>query len=229
MPKTGKYKSEVVMFNGIKFRRYPESKNYSDRNYFRPGPHLVQRGVEALHREVWKAHHGVIPDGYHVHHRDGNTSNNAIENLELMPGLEHLKMHGETQTVGQREQSRQRINSMRDKATEWHRSTEGRAWHKEHGKEIWAGRKPITCKCDNCGMEFETLALHGNVRFCSEPCKQRYAYNHRAEKGLTKTQTCQWCGKEYQVYKYEGRQKFCGRSCSAKARMAARKAKAESK
>lgn len=48
-----------------------------------------------LHRYTWEKLRGKIPDGYVVHHKDGNKLNNNIENLEPMEwgahtALEHL-------------------------------------------------------------------------------------------------------------------------------------------
>ena len=51
----------------------------------------------AQHREVWKAKHGKIPAGHHVHHIDGNKSNNDISNLRAMPRREHIAMHPQRQ------------------------------------------------------------------------------------------------------------------------------------
>ena len=45
------------------------------------------------HRWVWMHHHGDIPKGFDVHHIDGDKSNNAIENLQLMTRSEHLLIH----------------------------------------------------------------------------------------------------------------------------------------
>lgn len=35
-------------------------------------------------------------DGFHIHHIDGNHSNNAPENLALIEGQDHLRLHGQT-------------------------------------------------------------------------------------------------------------------------------------
>jgi len=42
-------------------------------------------GIEGKmsHRYIWESHNGPIPEGYHIHHRDGNPLNNRLENLQL--------------------------------------------------------------------------------------------------------------------------------------------------
>lgn len=47
----------------------------------------------SLHRFVWQEAHGPIPDGYHIHHRDHDPGNNALENLELIEGRAHISRH----------------------------------------------------------------------------------------------------------------------------------------
>ena len=41
------------------------------------------------HRLVWEKHFGKIPEGFVVHHKDGNRQNNDINNLELLPKIQH--------------------------------------------------------------------------------------------------------------------------------------------
>lgn len=47
----------------------------------------------SLHRAVWQDVHGPIPEGCHIHHRDGDRSNNALANLEMLPGRLHISRH----------------------------------------------------------------------------------------------------------------------------------------
>lgn len=49
--------------------------------------------AKGLHRQIWEDHYGPIPPRYHVHHRDGNTLNNHIDNLELIHPSTHAKLH----------------------------------------------------------------------------------------------------------------------------------------
>jgi hypothetical protein len=46
-----------------------------------------------IHRLQWVKHHGEIPKGYVVHHKDENKLNWDITNLELITRSEHLKRH----------------------------------------------------------------------------------------------------------------------------------------
>ena len=46
-------------------------------------------------RQVWEKHYNYkIPEGLWIHHRDGDVSNNNIENLVLLTPGTHLKVHG---------------------------------------------------------------------------------------------------------------------------------------
>lgn len=49
-----------------------------------------------VHRLEWIKHHGEIPDGFVIHHKDENKLNWNIDNLELISRGEHLLKHRET-------------------------------------------------------------------------------------------------------------------------------------
>ena len=46
-----------------------------------------------LHRAIWELVNGKIPEGFMIHHIDGNKKNNNIENLECLSRKEHGKKH----------------------------------------------------------------------------------------------------------------------------------------
>lgn len=52
------------------------------------------------HRIIWEKYYGKIPEGYIVHHIDGNKLNNNIENLQLMTETEHAKRHALQRGLG---------------------------------------------------------------------------------------------------------------------------------
>ena len=58
----------------------------------------MQRRNDDTHRKVWIAHHGPIPfddDGYRheIHHIDGDSINNSIDNLIALTIGEHYEIH----------------------------------------------------------------------------------------------------------------------------------------
>ena len=47
---------------------------------------------EFQHRRVWRKHHGAVPEGFFIHHINGDKQDNRIENLQLMTQSEHMKL-----------------------------------------------------------------------------------------------------------------------------------------
>lgn len=48
-----------------------------------------------IYRKIYEEHHNTkIPNGWHIHHIDGNRNNNDISNLEMLSPDEHAKKHG---------------------------------------------------------------------------------------------------------------------------------------
>lgn len=48
-----------------------------------------------LHRLVYKLFCGDIPKGMHIHHKDKNSLNNSLVNLELKEAKQHLREHSQ--------------------------------------------------------------------------------------------------------------------------------------
>jgi hypothetical protein len=216
---SGKYKPETVVFNGIKFRRYPDSPRLADSRYYRPSASHIKRGVQALHCEVWKHYHGPIPEGFHVHHKDENPCNNDVANLECLPGFDHLSLHASKSAARQR--AREWVDAIRPLASAWHKSEEGRAWHREHAKRIGFAQyrhegpsftigKHI---CEQCGEEYEAADVWQN-RFCSNKCKSAY---RRASGVDNEERICPICGKTFTANKY-ARTRTCSSSCGFRSR-----------
>jgi ribonucleotide reductase alpha subunit len=51
-----------------------------------------KRDFTMEHRLVYEAYYGKIPDGYDIHHIDGNTYNNDVNNLECLSHEDHAKL-----------------------------------------------------------------------------------------------------------------------------------------
>lgn len=166
---------ETVVFNGIKFRRYPDSKRLELRNYHVPNGTHRAKGVGRLHQEIWKASHGPIPEGHHVHHKDENTLNNALSNLECIPAGDHLREH---MAKRDRVQMRASIRKAISLAPAWHRSPEGREWHRQHAFDMVRVPKPRVCSV--CSKNYVGWATRADRKFiCSPACQQKALRDRR--------------------------------------------------
>lgn len=76
----------VVEFNGRKYTIKPDG-------YFR----ATEGDRSLLHRDMWEFYVGPIHDGWDVHHKDENKSNNTIENYECLPKGDHTRIHNPMQ------------------------------------------------------------------------------------------------------------------------------------
>jgi len=48
-----------------------------------------------LHRDIWEKYNGPIPEGYEIHHKDFDASNNDSTNLEALSTKAHRALHAE--------------------------------------------------------------------------------------------------------------------------------------
>jgi len=160
------------------------------------------------HRWVWINNHGQIPKGYHIHHKDGDKSNNSIENLELIEGSRHLSLHG------REEKNRKRASAwcevIRPLTKEWHASEEGHQWHSKHAKETFTRKNPTYNLCEVCKKQFGVDQIDSyKSRFCSNACKSKW----RRDSGLDDIEKeCFKCKKLFMSNKYAKRM-FCSKSC----------------
>lgn len=156
---------ERFEFDGKIYRRYPDSPRRHLRRYF-------SRSGRFLHRDIWEFHNGPIPEGYQVHHKDGDHLNNDIRNLECITRARHEELHSaERSALGRSDAQVRHLASIREKAADWHKSEEGRRWHAEHGKASWEGRTPTALVCRECGAGFESF--RPDASFCSKKCQWR--------------------------------------------------------
>lgn len=144
-------------------------QKFNGESYYLCGSYYQRKG-RRLHRTVWEYHNGDIPKGYHVHHIDGDRSNNQIDNLVLMLGSEHLSAH--MSDPARKEQARESVKKAIAAAPAWHSSDEGCIWHSAHAREYWDNAPLRTYVCDYCGKEYQSKAIRytGN-HFCGGNCK----------------------------------------------------------
>ncbi|MGV9141386.1 MAG: HNH endonuclease signature motif containing protein [Promethearchaeota archaeon] len=155
-----KRKNTAITFNRERF-----NKNKRTGYWCRAG------GGKFLHRAIWEFYNGKIPEGYTIHHKDGNKSNNELSNLQLLSYKEHSKKHWTRERANKQKEW---INKIRPLTKEWHRSEEGRKWHSKHWKNsIGKNFKEKTFICEICGKEFKSFTTRKQVRFCSQKCRQK--------------------------------------------------------
>lgn len=191
-------------FNGVKFTRDDKT-----------GYYLNSTLRKRMHRYVWEYYNGEIPKGYQIHHKDKDKSNNDISNLEAVPVSEHAKAHSIEKATLRRKEMIDNLNvNARPKAIEWHKSAEGRQWHKEQyerTKEKLHPEKQMICEM--CGAEY-TAKVSAENRFCSGKCKAAW----RRKSGVdNETRICAFCGKEFTANKY-AKTETCSRTCANKKR-----------
>ena len=157
-----------------------------------------------MHVYVWEYFNGPVPKGYHIHHIDGDKSNNNIKNLQLLLAMEHEKLHGSMWTDEQRNRARKNIEKASIKAKEWHGSKAGHEWHKMHYEKMKEKLHQVhKFNCLMCGKEFQSPQIKS--KFCCNNCKSAY----RRKKGVDNiTKICSLCGGEYTENRYN-KTKFC--------------------
>lgn len=150
-----------------------------------------EQGLYA-HRWVWMQHHGKIPEGFHIHHKDGNKSNNSIENLQLMGESQHKRLHWKE-------------NKVNSYAIEWHKSEDGRSWHRENWEIYWKNKEPFSCKCLACGKLIHAKSVV-KPKYCGWKCRKE---------AVTVDRECQDCHKAFRIVR-SSPQKYCSSRCSYK-------------
>lgn len=201
---------DTIEFEGVTYTRFPDSPNRHQRSYY-----FAPRGSgrSSYHRDYWTSVHGPIPQGFHIHHLDENPLNNDIRNLVCLSPEEHANVHpGHAGPKRKAAEWREHLAAIQPKAAEWHRSEEGRAWHREHGKRVWVDRKPEAVTCSVCGITAERYFKRGEIRFCSRKCARAKADNeHRYEQEVP----CPICGSTFRQNKYKLIPATCSRLCGA--------------
>lgn len=88
--------------------------------------------MRSLHRDVYKSYWGAIPEGFVIHHVDGDGYNNEEINLEALSNEVHSSIHH----IGKEcsEEHRRKISE----------ALEGRVFTEEHKRKIGDVRRGIT-------------------------------------------------------------------------------------
>jgi hypothetical protein len=190
---------ETIEYNGKTYYRYPKSNRRTDKVYFK-------KITKYLHREIWQDHNGKIPIGYHVHHIDGDTANNNIDNLCLLSAKEHHEKH----PIKDIEKNKEHLERIRPLSKAWHCSPKGIEKHREIGAMAYKKFIPIPKICRVCGKEFMPKAVGNRDVQCSNNCKSKW----RRLQGIDNIKKkCEFCDKIFETNKFKPNE-CCSKHCS---------------
>ena len=96
------------------------------------------------HVIIWESHYGPVPEGFELHHRNGDKLDNRIENLKLVSRLEHKRIHSGCIKVG-------KTWLKRCRCCRWYRSIET-DFHE------YKGRNGVMGACKRCLSDLAVIA-----------------------------------------------------------------------
>lgn len=172
--------AEDVAWNGRTYRRHPEHPVWHRRSYYM----ATTAPRTYLHRDVYMAAHGAIPDGFHVHHVDHNPDNNHPSNLAAISPTEHASHH-----LSEREPITYRCQHCGDDFVSF-KPTRNVRWCSARCKQaarraaglvparVSTAKPPVERVCAACGTPFRTTKAWG--AFCRPACRSRDLRRRRA-------------------------------------------------
>jgi len=164
------------------------------------------QGWELQHQLVAGRRRGSGSDGLHVHHRDGDSLNDAATNLVLLPKAEHHRLHASgthpLATDGTRANRDARIDKLRVTVTG--------AGNPNHSHGLFDGQGVTTTRpCPQCGVDFTSIARQFT---CSLVCRDAWHAEHPREQVIA----CSECGDPFIAGSAAGL--YCSAPCQVQAR-----------
>ena len=177
---------KTAEYNGYKFTR-DNATGY----YLSAKP--IDGKRRRLHVYVYETETGEkVPDGYQIHHKDEDKRNNEISNLVCMTEHDHLSYHSKKNLAENAEHKEKFIERGIEAAKEWHKSDEGKKWHREHWQKmngaLFIEREH---KCAFCGSAADGGAFVSEGEPSSYYCKEHFEQVKKYE-----SQKCRNCGRK---------------------------------
>jgi hypothetical protein len=176
---------------------------YKNRVYHLNAGYYIRN--DRLHQRIWEEHYGEIPQGYVIHHKNGITWDNRIENLECLTKHDHHMLHFCC------EKQLKHLHSIRSKAAAAHRTPEARKKASEQKKKMWLTVGFNDYLCTICGQPYKSRNK-ARPKYCSQKCRTKAGHNNYKQK-----LTCGICGEEFVTAKGKRAATLC-KICRAVAR-----------
>jgi hypothetical protein len=119
-------------------------------------------GTSLLHRIIWEDNFGKIPKSHEIHHKDRIRSNNDINNLQLISGRNHARLHIKERL--------KKGGDLHKKLKKWRSSEEDKQVLRSNIEKCRKNTKEREFTCSNCGKVVNTN--HPTKRFCSKECTE---------------------------------------------------------
>jgi hypothetical protein len=132
--------------------------------YNKRAGYYYNRSGTLLHRAIWAAVHGPIPDNHEVNHINAKRYDNRLVNLELLTIAEH-------RSLPWRPDDPRRLDG-----------PEGVEHRKRRGRitaEMWRSAVPRPVVCQICGTQFYSIGTR--AKNCSKLCRDESVRRRNAE------------------------------------------------
>jgi hypothetical protein len=169
---------EELWLDGLPYYRYPDAPDTKSgrprRNYF-----VNTSTKKRYHIELWKKYNREIPKGFEIHHVDGDSLNNELENLVCLSKGDHARIT-KFEQIGIQIECIVCNKKFRSKNTrkEWRpvRFCSGKCRQKKYNKEGIYKDSERTCPV--CGTK--TTKLRSNPALCcSQSCTVKLGHRNR--------------------------------------------------
>lgn len=159
------------------------------------------------HRIIWEEDVGEIPDGFDIHHKDGNKLNNLLENLQCLSKSDHMRLHAE-------ESRKKRSECMKKNSVNvhlWLSTKKGKKFLSDKAKKQWDEMPIRTFVCEQCKKEFQTK-FNRHVKYCGDNCVMAA---RRKSKVDDEERVCIICSATFIINRYQ-KTVTCSKPCRAK-------------